>query len=36
MILRQLKLFGLIEMGIFLLILLVGFAYAWRKDALEW
>ena len=35
-ILRQLKLFGLIEMGIFLLILLVGFAYAWRKDALEW
>ena len=35
-ILRQLKLFGLIEMGIFLLILLVGFAYAWRKDTLEW
>ncbi len=35
-ILRQLKLFGLIEMGIFLLILLVGFGYAWRKDALEW
>ncbi len=35
-ILRQLKLFGLIEMGILLLILLVGFAYAWRKDALEW
>lgn len=35
-ILRQLKLFGLIEMGVFLLILLVGFGYAWRKDALEW
>ena len=35
-VLRQLKLFGLIEMGIFLLILLVGFVYVWRKGALEW
>lgn len=34
--LDQLKLFGLIEMGIFILILLLGFAYAWRKKALEW
>jgi len=33
---RQLELFGLIEMGIFILILVVGFAYAWRKKALEW
>lgn len=34
--LRQLKLFGLIEMGVFLLILLIGFVYAWRKGALDW
>ncbi len=33
---RQLKLFGLLEMVIFILILLVGFAYAWKKGALEW
>ena len=35
-ILRQLKLFGLIEMGVFLVILLVGFFYVWRKGALDW
>lgn len=34
--LRQLKLFGLIEMAIFFAILLTGFAYVWRKGALEW
>ena len=34
--LRQLKLFGLIEMGIFLAILIVGYIYVWRKGALEW
>jgi NADH-quinone oxidoreductase subunit A len=33
---RQLGLFGLIEMGIFILILLVGYFYAWKKGALEW
>ena len=33
---NQLPLFGLIEMFIFLLILGVGLAYAWRKGALEW
>jgi NADH-quinone oxidoreductase subunit A len=33
---RELKLFGLIEMLIFILILLVGYAYAWKKGALEW
>ena len=32
----DLKIFGLIEMGIFILILLVGFIYAWKKGALEW
>jgi NADH-quinone oxidoreductase subunit A len=33
---RQLKLFGLIEMVIFIAILLVGYFYAWKKGALEW
>lgn len=34
--LRQLKLFGLIEMGVFFIILLVGYLYIWRKGALDW
>src|ERR687895_2245411 len=29
-------LFGLIAMGIFLAILVVGFVYEWKKGALEW
>jgi len=33
---RALGLFGFVEMVIFLGILLVGYAYAWRKGALEW
>jgi NADH-quinone oxidoreductase subunit A len=33
---RQLKLFGLVEMFIFIAILLVGYVYAWKKGALEW
>ena len=33
---RQLGLFGLIEMVIFIGILLVGYIYAWKKGALEW
>ena len=33
---RQLKIFGLIEMAIFIIILLVGYVYAWKKGALEW
>ncbi len=33
---RQLALFGLIEMALFILILVVGFLYAWKKEALEW
>ena len=28
--------FGLISMGIFLAVLVVGFIYEWRKGALEW
>lgn len=35
-LLDRLGLFGLIEMLVFLFILVVGYAYAWRKGALEW
>jgi NADH-quinone oxidoreductase subunit A len=33
---RQLAWFGFIEMMVFLVILLVGYVYAWRRGALEW
>ena len=33
---RQLGLFGLAEMFVFIAILLVGYLYAWKKGALEW
>ncbi len=33
---RDLATLGLIEMGIFLGILMVGFVYAWDNGALEW
>ena len=33
---RKLGVMGLVEMGIFLGILLVGYVYAWDNDALKW
>ena len=33
---RQLGVFGLVEMIVFIVILLVGYVYAWKKGALEW
>jgi NADH-quinone oxidoreductase subunit A len=33
---RNLKIFGLIEMIIFIGILFIGFIYVWKKGALEW
>ena len=33
---RQLGLFGLVEMGVFVTVLLIGYVYAWKKGALEW
>src|ERR1700689_3866814 len=33
---RQLKLFGFFEMLIFVLLILVGFFYVWKKGALDW
>jgi NADH-quinone oxidoreductase subunit A len=35
-IFRNLGVFGLVEMGIFLGLLVLGFAYVWKKGALEW
>ncbi len=35
-IFKELKIFGLIEMAVFIGILLVGFIYVWKKGALEW
>ncbi len=35
-VLRQIRIAGLIEMLVFIVILLVGFVYAWKRGALEW
>ena len=35
-LLRQLKVFGLLELLVFLLILMVGYLYDWRKGAFTW
>ena len=33
---HRLGLFGLIEMVIFLVILIVGYVYVWKRKALDW
>ena len=35
-VLDDIGLFGLVSMGIFLGILVIGFIYEWKKGALEW
>ena len=35
-LMNKLKVFGLIEMGVFLVILLTGYVYVWKKGAFEW
>ena len=35
-LMHQLKVFGLIELLVFLLILMVGYIYVWRKGAFTW
>jgi NADH-quinone oxidoreductase subunit A len=36
LIFRELGLFGLVEMGVFVALLGGGFAYAWKVGALDW
>jgi NADH-quinone oxidoreductase subunit A len=33
---KKLGVFGLVEMGVFVVILFVGYIYVWKKGALEW
>jgi len=33
---RRLGIFGFVEMMIFMIVLLVGYIYVWKKGALEW
>lgn len=35
-IFKDLKFFGFIEMAIFIVVLVIGLAYVWKKGALEW
>jgi NADH-quinone oxidoreductase subunit A len=36
LVFRELGVFGLVEMGVFLTLLGGGFAYAWKTGALDW
>ena len=33
---RELKMFGFVEMFVFVALILVGFFYVWKKGALDW
>lgn len=33
---KKLGLFGIVEMGLFIVFLFVGYIYVWKKGALEW
>ena len=35
-IVRQLTVFGIVEMGVFIFTLLAALAYVWKKGALDW
>jgi len=35
-VLDQIGLFGFVEMVLFIVVLLVGYIYAWKKGALQW
>ena len=36
LVFRELGVFGLVEMGVFLALLFIGFIYVWKRGALEW
>jgi len=33
---RELRLFGFVEMLLYIIILLAGYIYLWKKGALDW
>jgi NADH-quinone oxidoreductase subunit A len=35
-VLKDIGIFGFVEMMLFLVVLLVGYVYAWKKGALQW
>ena len=35
-LMHQLRVFGLLELLVFLVILMVGYVYVWRKGAFSW
>jgi NADH-quinone oxidoreductase subunit A len=35
-VIREVGVIGFIEVGVFLVVLIAGLAYAWKKGALEW
>jgi NADH-quinone oxidoreductase subunit A len=35
-VIKRIGLYGLVQMGVFIGILVLGLAYAWRKGVLEW
>jgi NADH-quinone oxidoreductase subunit A len=36
LVFRELGAYALVEMGVFLALLVLGFAYVWKKGALQW
>jgi NADH-quinone oxidoreductase subunit A len=36
LVFRQLGVYGLVAIGVFFLILVIGFVYEWKKGALKW
>ena len=36
MVYRELKMFAFVEMLLFIVLVLVGFFYVWKKGALDW
>ena len=36
LVFRELGVYGLVEMGVFLALLVIGFVYVWKRGALEW
>lgn len=35
-LMRQLRLYGLLEMGLFIVVLGIGYAYVWKRGGFQW